>query len=230
MFRLELQPAYIIHARAYRDTSLLVDLFTPEYGRVGAVVRGVRVKKSRRRALMNPFIPLLVSLQGRSALKLLTHAEAAGANLNLQGVSLFSGLYLNELLLRLLPEWDAHAELYDDYVEALTSLAQSGPVEPVLRRFEAALLQAMGYQMDYACDAETQRPLVAGHSYRLEPGYGFVASASGSFPGEILLAIDRGDYSHEQVCRLAKHINRQLLAPLLGTRPLQSRLLFTRSE
>lgn len=232
MFRLELQPAYVVHSRLYRDTSLLVDFFTPEYGRIAAVARGVRVRKSPRRALINPFIPLLVSLQGRSSLKLLTHVEAAAPTMPLRGNTLFSGLYLNELLVRLLPEWDAHAGLYSDYTQTLAQLQHGGPIEPLLRNFESALLRGLGYEIDYCRDAETNAPLSPDQVYRLEVGRGFIVTHADQralhFSGAILGAIACGDYSDEQVCRAAKQINRSLLAPLLGDKPLQSRLLFKR--
>lgn len=230
MFRLELQPAYVIHSRPYRDTSLLVELFTPEYGRVAAVARGVRVRKSPRRALINPFIPLLVSLQGRSPLKLLTHVEAVAPAIPLRGNTLFAGLYLNELLARLLPEWDAHVALYRDYTRAVASLQQADRMEPVLRHFETALLRELGYEINYREEAETGAPVTPGQIYRLETARGFIATHADSghlhFPGENLLAIARGDYQGEAVCRAAKQINRRLLAPLLGDRPLQARSLF----
>src|SRR5690606_31339497 len=131
--RIELQPAYVVHSRAYRDTSMLVDFFTPDYGRITAVARGVRKAKSSKRALLNPFLPLLISVQGKTSLKLLTHVEACAVRAwRLQGERLFSGLYVNELLVRLLPEWDAYQELYADYNVTLETLDCVGSVEPVL--------------------------------------------------------------------------------------------------
>src|SRR5690625_3916350 len=85
--RVDLHPAYVLHTRPYRDTSMLVDLFTPEHGRVALVAKGVRTGKSRRRALLNPFTALLVSFQGRGGLKLLTAVEAQGPGLILQGAA-----------------------------------------------------------------------------------------------------------------------------------------------
>lgn len=230
MQRIELQPAYVIHARAYRDTSMLVDFFTPDYGRVAAVARGVRVRKSARRAMINPFLPLLVSMQGKSALKLLIHVEASAPGVKLEGDKLFSGLYINELLIRLLPEGDSTPALYSDYSRALITLQHTDAVEPVLRRFETSLLQVVGYGVSFSEDAVTGAPLEVEKSYTLDVNRGFIPVTdprdSGIFSGEDLLAIGRDEYSDGQVCRAAKQINRILLKPLLGHKPLQARSLF----
>lgn len=234
MHRIELQPAYVIHTRAYRDTSLLVDFFTPDFGRVAAVARGVRVRKSARRALINPFLPLLVSLQGKSDLKLLVHVEASERGGKLEGSKLFSGLYLNELLIRLLPEGDASPDLYSDYSRALITLQHAESIEPVLRRFETSLLQVMGYGVSFDHEASAGEPIEAAKSYVLDENCGFMPITdlreTVVFSGASLLAIGRGEYDDEQVCRAAKQINRKLLKPLLGYKPLQSRSLFAGSS
>ncbi|HEY7886229.1 MAG TPA: DNA repair protein RecO [Cellvibrionaceae bacterium] len=229
--RIELQPAYVVHTRAYRDTSMLVDFFTPDYGRITAIARGVRKPKSPKRSLLNPFLPLLISVQGKSSLKLLTHVEACTVRAwRLQGERLFSGLYVNELIVRLLPEWDAYHELNADYNVALETLDCEGSVEPVLRKFESALLQALGYGVDYSIDAETAEAIKPDGYYCLNPQLGFcVAHVDAGrllFSGDDILAVAHGDFQREAICKVAKQINRTLLAPLLGGRPLQSRLLF----
>ena len=118
----EHQPAYVLHTRPYRDTSLLVDFFTPEFGRLSAVVRGVRSGKAPKRNLLNPFSRLLISFQGKSNLKLVTGFEAETPNVHLLEKYLYSGFYLNELLVRLLPELDAHADIFLLYQQSLQAL------------------------------------------------------------------------------------------------------------
>src|SRR5689334_15045703 len=117
-----LQPAYILHTRAYRDTSLLLEVLTQDYGRVSLVARGVRNSRMRLRSILQPFIPLLLSMQGRSELKLLISAEMNGLSLSLRGDCLLSGFYLNELLVRSLQKEDPHPELYILYQKTLNHL------------------------------------------------------------------------------------------------------------
>lgn len=230
--RIDNQPAFVLHTRAYRDTSLLVDLFTASHGRVSAVARGVRRRHSEQRALLNPFCPLLVSWSGKSSLKTLTGAERGGRAHRLMGDRLYSGFYLNELLVRLLADGDAHPTLFSHYSQALDALAASEPaLEPVLREFELGLLAELGYAVDLARQHDG-RPLEpqAHYEYLSETGFrpvGQVSSAAG-FSGADLLAMEGGDYSHESTRLAAKQLTRTLLAPLLGSRPLHSRALFRR--
>ncbi|BFM20359.1 DNA repair protein RecO [Gilvimarinus japonicus] len=230
MHRIELQPAFVVHARPYRDTSFLVDCFTPDHGRVCAVARGVRRGKNNQRSLLNPFIPLLISLQGKSSLKLLTGIETSGHRLDLVGTRLFSGLYLNELLLRVLSEWDSCPDLFRHYTEALGELACEVDVELVLRRFEKHLLQELGYGIDWRCDADTGQLLKPDAWYRLDTQSGFIpvgaAGLANTYSGACLMDIASDQYALPDTKRVAKHISRALLRPLLGEQPLKSRQLF----
>ena len=230
MQRVELQPAFVVHARPYRDTSFLVDFFTPDYGRLCAVARGVRRGKNSQRPLLNPFIPLLISFQGKGSLQLLLSIESTGYGLPLTGSRLFSGLYLNELLRRVLSEWDSCPSLFERYTQALHALAGDQDVELVLRRFEKQLLQELGYAIDWHCEAHSGKALAADAWYRLEPQEGFIAAVPDErgryYCGAHLIAIAEDTYESPEAKRAAKHISRTLLHPLLGDQPLQSRQLF----
>lgn len=233
--RIELQSAYVLHTRAYRDTSLLVDFFTPTYGRLAAVARGVRQKKSRTRALLNPFTRLLVSLQGKTDLKLLTAVEADGCYYDLQGEQLYSGFYLNELLVRLLPEMDAHENLFRHYQESLLRLQHGAELEPVLRNFELTLLDELGYGVDFTRDALTAELIAAERHYCFDHQRGFIASpqvtAGGLvFSGDVIGSIEKRNFSNEVTRMCAKQLCRQMLNPLLGNRPLKSRELFIKNN
>jgi DNA repair protein RecO (recombination protein O) len=230
--QIELQPAYILHTRPYRDTSMLVDFLTPEFGRVTAVARGVRSRKTPKRNLLNPFTRLLISYQGKTDLKLLTHFEAEGSHFTLTAKHLFSGFYLNELLVRLLPELDAHPELYSLYEQSLQALNLQQDLEPILRHFELQLLDALGYGIYFGADAKTGVELLDSCHYCLDSTLGFyqddcVAPTQLQFLGQHLHAIAARDFSQADVKQTAKRITRILLKPLLGTRPLMSRELFS---
>lgn len=235
--RVDLQPAYVLHTRPYRDTSMLVDLFTREHGRVALVAKGVRAGKSRRRALLNPFIALLVSFQGRGGLKLLTGLEAHGASPSLQGAALYCGFYINELLLRLLAEHDPHPYVYENYQATLMALSREKQLEPWLRRFELSVLEELGYGINLLADATHDTPLQADAWYQFESELGFTQVPTGAhsegaqslFSGRDLLAIASDDFSHAQTRQAAKRLTRSALQPLLGSRPLKSRELFRKS-
>lgn len=231
MKKVLLQPAYVLHRRSYRETSFLVDLFTHEYGRISALARGVRKAKSPTQGLLQPFTPLLVSWSGSGDLMTLTHVEANGALVQLQGESLFAGFYLNELIIGLLEKWDAHPALYHAYAAAIAALQASGLEQKTLRSFEKFLLEELGYGLLPKSNQDMFDP--DGH-YRFVPEQGFVLSDIGDlaqaqnhiFSGKNLLAIANEDWCDESVLQDAKRITRFLLAPLLGARKIHSRRLF----
>lgn len=227
--RVNLQPAYVIHSRPYRDSSALLDVFTAEYGRIGLVARGAR-RQTRRggsAALLQPFIPLLLSFSGRAQLKSLVATEAAPGVFALRGERLFSGLYLNELLVRLLHRNDAHPALFAAYDRALHALAGNMAVDAVLRRFELTLLDELGYGFDPGVEGGSAEPINASRWYCYEPGVGLVEETRGGsvYSGADLLAIAAGDFSGS-ARQAAKRLLREALAVHLGAEPLRSRELF----
>ena len=231
--RVALQPAYILHSRPYRDSSVILEVFTAEQGRLSLVARGAR-RKSRggsNAALLQPFIPLLLSFSGRSEMKTLTQVESAGRPLSLTGECLFSGLYVNELLVRLLHRHDPHPALFAAYSEALQALASGAVIDPVLRRFEFRLLDDLGYSFDLGADGRTGERVQADAWYHYHPDHGLVEREGVADPGRPayagreLMLLARGEYAGE--ARLAaKRLVRQALASHLGEAPLKSRDLF----
>lgn len=227
----ELQSAYILHTRPYRDTSMLVDFLTLDYGRVTAVVRGVRSRKTSKRNLLNPFARLLITFQGKSDLKLLTHFESEHVAFSLSAKHLYSGFYLNELLMRLMPELDAHQDIYYLYEMALQQLSQQSEIEPVLRHFELCLLESLGYGIDFSSDAKSGQPILTHQFYCLESLGGFYLAADfmpeqAKISGHHILAIGKHNYELPDVRHTAKRITRYLLKSYLGNKPLMSRELF----
>jgi DNA repair protein RecO (recombination protein O) len=218
------QPAYVLHSRAYRESSALVDFLTPQ-GRLRAVMRGARGKAG---TLARPFVPLEVEFRGRGELKNVSRLEAAGIPNLLRGEALFSGLYRNELLIRLLPEQDPHPATFEHYALTVLALAQGRALEPLLRAFEWRLLDELGY--GFALDVDRQgQPIVATGLYRLQADAGLEAVGQlqpGVFHGNQLLAMAEADWSAPGALAAAKRLMRQALAPHLGGRPLVSRELF----
>lgn len=229
-----LQPAFVLHRRPYRETSLLVELLTRQDGRVGVVARGAR--RRRGAAPLEPFVEFQVRWHGRGDLGQLLAAESVAPPRQLQGAALYSGFYLNELLLRLLRRHDPHPELYADYATALAALqATSAPgatgVEPVLRLFECRLLEACGYGLQLREEAAGGTPLEPATLYRYEPERGPIAVTGAGrdgllVHGQALLALAAGRLEAARDLHELKRLLRALLAPHLGPRPLTSRELF----
>ncbi len=220
----EARPAYVLHNRAYRETSALVDFLTPE-GRVRAVLRRARGKGG---SLARPFVPLEVELRGRGELKNVGRLDSVGVAAWLVGDALFSGLYLNELLIRLLPAEDPHPVLFEHYAATLQALAAGRPLEPLLRAFEWRLLDELGYA--FALDHDLNGdPLAADGWYRLQVDAGLervYLLQPGLFTGAELAAMAEADWTAPGALSAAKRLMRQALAVHLGGRPLVSRELF----
>ncbi len=226
--RAEQQLSFALHSRPYRETSALVDYFSCNHGVIRALVKGVRGARSRQRHLLQPFQCLELNWHGSGDLKTLYQGDLAGPPSLLQGRSLWCGLYLNELTLRLLPQSDPHPKLFAYYQLALERLADPQQQEVVLRIYERQLLQQLGFGVDFqhagsGCRIEPAR------SYRYDPQQGFApVDDQPGYSGAVLLALAENDYQRAEVRRAAKQLMRQALAAHLGGRPLHSRELFQR--
>ena len=221
---------FVLHRRSYRETSYLTDLFTLELGKVSAVARGVRGNKGDKKSLLQPFQPLLLTVSGKHELRNLNQLESTGSMMQLVGHQLFSAMYLNELLNRLLPKEVPHPELFLSYQQSLKWLASDGDIEPCLRQFELLLLDDMGYGIDLTQEYETGQTVEANVDYCLvlENGIRRVdANTQGlnKFNGEALLQVSDNVWTPNSL-QCAKRITRMALLPLLGHKPLKSRELF----
>jgi DNA repair protein RecO (recombination protein O) len=230
-----LQPAYVLHRRSYRESSFLIELWTPDHGRLTVVAHGARKARSMMQGLLQPFIPLLVSWLGKGDLMTLTHSEMReGIKISpLQGECLFAGFYLNELLMCLLQKWDAHATLFKAYEKTVIALQTAKLEQKILRSFEKCLLEELGYGVLPKSEAALQQAFDLDKYYCFIPEQGFVLSEPGDllaskalFSGKSLVAIAKEDWQYEDSVQDAKRLMRLLLALLLGARPLHSRRLF----
>lgn len=229
--RVILQPALVLHTRAFRDTSLLVDLLTAQHGRLTVLARGARGARSKLRGILSPFVPLVVSWSGKTDLPTVTKVEAISIGYNLTGKALLSGFYLNELLTRLLQRHDAHPLIYAAYQQTLINLQNNSEPELVLRQFEKVLLQDLGYGLELAQDINNQ-PINSEDFYIFEFGYGLIKATtaqhgrSNVFPGASLLALQHNDLATANALADAKRLLRLAIGALLDNRPLRSRELF----
>lgn len=165
--RIEQQPAYVLHSRPYRETSLLLECLTRDHGRLGIIARGVRRERARvQRAQLEPFQRLSLDLLQRGELATLVAAESVDVPLRLVGDAGLAGLYLNELAVRLTGRQDPLPDLFDAYARTLPRLASGEPLAWSLRRFERDLLEAVGYALQLEFEAESGEPLEPGQLYR----------------------------------------------------------------
>jgi DNA repair protein RecO (recombination protein O) len=221
--RVDGDPAFVLHTRPWRETSLIVDILSRHHGRIGLVARGARRAGAAVKARLISFQPLTLSWFGKAQLRTLHAAEWQGGGLMLRGHALMCGFYLNELLLRLLPEGDAHEALFDHYTLALADLNNQPEVEPVLRRFELDLLSELGYAqpLGHLADGGELNPEVR---YGYEIGTGVTVANRGThYSGRTLLDLAAGDFSQPATLAEGKLLMRSLLAHYLGDKPLATR-------
>lgn len=229
--RIDQQPGFILHTHPYRETSLIVELFSRDHGRLGLVAKGARRPMSALRGVLLAYQPLLVDWSGGGDVKTLIRAEWQGGQPMLTGRALMCGYYLNELLMRFLPREDAHPELFACYSDVVSALPRANHFEPLLRRFELTLLEQMGYGVPLVEDADSGRAIEAGGYYRYIIERGPVAD-SGNDPdvsrisGQTLLDMASGRFDSATTLQQSKQLLRQLISHHLGGQPLQSRRMF----
>lgn len=226
--RRELQPAYVLHSRPYRDTSVILDLLSRSEGRFSAVVKGARSEKSKYRGRLQPFTPMLVAAVGKGELKTATSMEFPGRPYQLSGENLFLGLYINELMYRLLGKFDPMQELFDGYDELLAHLQADADSVVAVRAFELNLLRDLGYGISFEYDAADGEFVESDRYYEYVVHEGFRQTRQQDplvYPGTELLHLASGEYDKVNERRL-RYLTRTSLARLLGDKPLKSRSLF----
>lgn len=224
--RVVLTPAYLLHQRAWRETSKLLEVWSREHGRVGLVARGARRPNSPQRSLLQPFTPLLLSWTQRGEMGNLGAVEAAGAPTLLRGRPLMAAFYMNELLLRLVARQDAHAHLYDMYAHTLRALSGDNPAG-ALRVFELRLLSAIGYGLNLDQVAGSGEQVQAGEDYLydLEAGPRPAGGRRGpgvAVRGRTLLALHGGALDDADDLKDAKRLLAAALEPHLQGRALKT--------
>ncbi|WP_223669535.1 DNA repair protein RecO [Kangiella shandongensis] len=226
----ELSQAFVLHSRPFKESSLILELFTLEDGRCSVLARGVRgSKKNNRRALLQPFQPLTLNWAGRSELKTLNQVEASGSSITLSGISSLSGLYMNELLLKLLTQWDPHPDTFVVYQKSLYRLGSEPSAAVVLREFELELLDELGYGIDWFSDIHGDT-IEEALDYGFLPEQGFVPAIQApkealKITGKHILSIANRQWQHSGSLAAARKICRSMIDPLVGFKDLNSRKL-----
>ena len=227
-FKQSNQAVYVLHTYPFKETSLVVELFSQQFGRIAAVAKGARRPHSAMRGMLQSFQMLSGAWSGKNELKTL-HSLDWNAGLSLlKGEALMCGFYMNELLLRLLPREDAHENLFEYYANALQTLSNGADLATTLRRFELKLLQEMGYAVPLLQD-ENDAEILADKTYRYEAEYGACALSATKngvqLSGKTMLDMARDDYADSATQNQSKQLMRYLLAHYLGDKPLHTRQL-----
>ncbi|MDH3645382.1 MAG: DNA repair protein RecO [Gammaproteobacteria bacterium] len=226
--RIVLQPAFLLHQSPYRDTSSLLELISRDHGRVGLIARGARRPKASLRAVLQPFQPLLVSWISRGDLGTLTGAEIVPSAITLPPPSVYSGYYMNELLVRLTRRHDAHPRLFTQYADALEGLGDEHSDTRVLRLFEKNLLEELGYGLDLTQTVTGTAVSEDDTLYEYKLEHGVIHAESGCseamvFSGRSLLSLADERLDDETAIQDARRLLRAVLELYLGSRPLEVR-------
>ena len=233
--KVERQAAFVLHSRPYRETSLVLEAMTRDYGRIALVAKGVRRPRSAMRGVLMAFQPLEMTWSGKGEVVTLHHAEWQGGQPLLQGRALLCGYYLNELLLNLLPREDAHEQVFDHYARTLQALTASTAPDAAffsacLRSFEKSLLGELGYGLMLTHDTAGEAIRAdRRYLYEMESGPRAVSdssAAAGTIIGQTLLDMDAESFGDPVSLAESKQLMRSLMAFYLNGRQLHSRRLF----
>jgi len=229
-YRVSLQPAFILHGRDFRDSSRLLDVFSLDYGRVTLVAKGARSPRSKLQGILEPFSPLIVSWSGKGEVQTLTGAESVKNSIKLSGKQILSAYYINELLQRLMIQYDPHPELFRMYQQALENF-QAGNEEVVLRGFEKKLLSEIGYALNLEFEAETGNSVNKDKQYYYDIESGPISVDKNNdidaftVSGQTLIDMSAEKFTQAENKKEAKQLMRIILSHHLGDKPLKTRNL-----
>ena len=224
MTKIENTPAFLIHRRMYQGSSLLLDFFTKDFGRLRLIARGARKSKTS----LQMFQCLSISFKGRGELKSLSQWEIADQPRRILGDDLILAMYANELILRLLPENDEYSQTFSSYWAFLSNLIDldSNDKEFALRNFENQMLEDLGYGLDFGFDINSE-PINEDLHYEFNEHQGFSINSNGTVQGKTLLNLSKHETITNKIeLSFLKKMNRKRLKSLLGDKPLKSKELF----
>ncbi|MEO1888364.1 MAG: DNA repair protein RecO [Cycloclasticus sp.] len=230
MSRVDQQIGFILKSQAFKETSVIHQVFTPEFGVLSLISKGSRSKRSKYGSLLQAFRPLSLSWVGQSELKTLTGCEESDEYEQLKGNALYCGFYVNELILNLLHKHDAHPELFHAYQNVLRGLLEESTLEACLRQFEKVLFDEIGYGLALEYEADGGTPIQMERLYCFKPGYGFAVQSgnnrSNVISGSALINLRNNQLSDKIELLQVKRMMRQLIDDQLDGKILKSRALF----
>lgn len=230
MSRVDQQVSFILKSQAFKETSVIHQVFTKDFGVLSIISKGSRSKRSKYGSLLQAFRPLSLSWVGKGELKTLTNCEESSECQPLKGNALYCGFYVNELILNLLHKHDAHEYLFFAYREVLKGLQSNPLLEAGLRQFEKVLLDEIGYGLALEHEADGSAAIQAERLYTYKPGHGveiqFSNNAVNSITGSALINLKNNQLSDKLELSQVKRMMRRLIDEQLGGKILKSRALF----
>ena len=235
--RVSLEPAFVLHTRAFQETSIIVDFFTKSYGRLNAIAKGAKRPKSPLRSVLTPASKLSITLSGKNDLKTLSNVEIIDHYQLNNGVSLNSIVYVNELITKAMEKEDPHKEIFNQYENLIVNLSNNSSnteLEKALRDFELNLLQEMGYGVDLTRESETDTKLQSKDYYRFDPDKGFsliteTNLSNNAFLGQDIIDFSEGRFEKKTTRDASKIIMRAALDYHLGNKTLNIRKYLTKN-
>lgn len=229
--KVELTPCYILHTRNYSESSLILEVFSREHGRVNLLAKGAKRNKKRQGVSFNLYQQYQMAWIAKSELGTLTDIELTSLPVSLKPEIMMAGFYMNEIMLRLLHKHESHPELFDSYEETINKLQNDTPENIVLRYYEKTLLQSLGYGLVFDCDINTGAPLDKNNNYYYKFDSGPTIEASKVEPGinvsgKTLLELESETLCDIQNINEAKRLLKTILGQYLGEKPLASRELY----
>ena len=219
----------MLHTRPFKETSLLVDLFTRNHGKISVIAKGAKRPKSKIGIIKTPSCLFFVSCTGRGELKTLTHCEIKEYFFPITE-AFNSVVYLNELLIKLLEKEDAHPEIFDHYLIVCGSLKSKNKekLEKNLRSFELTLLKEIGYGLNLNFEGNSDIEIKEDTSYKFVPSVGFLPQTKSepnknNFSGRDILNLSTGNFSSPDTLLASKQIMRQAIDFHLGNKTLKIR-------
>jgi DNA repair protein RecO (recombination protein O) len=232
--QVELHPCFVLHQKPYRETSLLVDVFSQNFGRCRLIARGSRTSHKKSVKHYQLFKPLLLGWSGYGELQTVTQVEENGASFSLKQDASLCGLYINELLVKLLPLHEPEPGLFETYQHTLSGLQLNEFNEWLLRLFEKQLLQQLGYGLDLETEAETGLAVDEQKQYYYQANSGLLQWTSivktPPILGRSLKLFAKGEMLDANSLKEIKTLTRGLIQYYLGDKPLRSRQLFAEMQ
>ena len=219
---------FLLHQRPHGETSLIVDVFTKKNGKISIIAKGAKKPKSKFFGYLTPFTKLKVTYTGRSELKTLTNIDRDFSELtNSLSKTSYSLLYINELLIRLLPKDAVHEDLFLLYESFLLKIHSGKNIELTLRSFELDMLEMLGYGLDFENEIDKNQSIDVNKNYSFIPERGFRESKNSNFSGRDIINIRMRNLAEVSKKHL-KHITQESIHFCLDGKNLSSREIFKR--
>jgi DNA repair protein RecO (recombination protein O) len=230
--RIHQEDSFVLRTTPFSESSLIVDVFTRNYGRINLLAKGARRIKSRFRGTIRSFQLLQASWSGKGNVPTLTGLTSNAQYVEIGGERLYCSFYMNELIMRLLQARDPHPDLFDAYYIALERLAEPSNEFHSLRVFEKILLQEIGYALVLDTEADRKTPLSRNKFYLYDFNAGPLPANkedTGAVTGETLFAIAQEKFLSNQVKSESRKLLGRAVANYLDGKALHCRDIYSQT-